>query len=65
MIDELRLKVNAFTETEREYQELRIENKYLAVQVQILLQKMMDDTTIGDKEDIVGFGSVDEFQNQN
>ena len=44
---------------------MRIENKYLAVQVQILLQKMMDDTTIGDKEDVVGFGSVDELQNQN
>jgi len=26
---------------------------------------MMDDKTTGDKEDIVGFGSVDELQNQN
>ena len=63
--DELRLKLNASTEIERECQELRIENKDLAVQVQRLLQKMMDDSTTGDKEDIVGFGSVDELQNQN
>ena len=41
------------------------EKKYLAVQEQILLKKMMDDTTRGDKEDIVGLGSVDELQHKN
>ena len=44
---------------------MRIKNKDLVVQVHILLQKLMDDTTIGDKEDVVDFGSVDELQNQN